>query len=265
MYTIPNVNPKLLNQVSLGMGTAISSLRCYHEFFLCGMRVTMASLAHVTMSSLLGNCHRPSGPKPEIQHDQRGRGVPTLTWEEVTIGEGKRRWYSFTKKEIMRILHDPIHPSAHSELAHSQCQKVGVGTLPTPEKNPYHVLDFYVQDWRWMGGIFNSYPCDLVSLYWFLSGNIFLIQDFLPDEMVNLWIFTLGLTSAGCWPHMPSIWPLVRRANVRYISTFVRYISRQLSTLAPTNEESAWAQWGKKPCWWKNQLSIECLSHDMCG
>jgi hypothetical protein len=24
-------------------------------------------------------CRRPSGPKPEIQHDQRGRGVPTLT------------------------------------------------------------------------------------------------------------------------------------------------------------------------------------------
>jgi hypothetical protein len=29
------------------------------------------------------------------------------------------------------------------------------------------------------------------------------------------------------------------------ISTFVRYISRQLTTLAPTNEESAWAQSGK--------------------
>jgi hypothetical protein len=24
-------------------------------------------------------CRRPSGPKPEIQHDRRGRGVPTLT------------------------------------------------------------------------------------------------------------------------------------------------------------------------------------------
>ncbi len=38
---------------------------------------------------------------------------------------------------------------------------------------------------------------------------------------------------------------LVRRAKstiVRYISTFVRYISRRLTILAPTNEESAWAQ-----------------------
>jgi hypothetical protein len=23
-------------------------------------------------------------------------------------------------------------------------------------KNPYFVLDFYVQDWRWMGSIFNT-------------------------------------------------------------------------------------------------------------
>ncbi len=26
-------------------------------------------------------------------------------------------------------------------------------------KNPSLVLDFYVQDWHWMGSIFNSYPC----------------------------------------------------------------------------------------------------------
>jgi hypothetical protein len=26
-----------------------------------------------------GDCRRPYGPKPEIQHDRRGRGVPTLT------------------------------------------------------------------------------------------------------------------------------------------------------------------------------------------
>ncbi len=48
-------------------------------------------------------CRRPSGPKPEIQHDQRGRGVPTLTWEEGTIREGKSRCCSFTKKEISRL------------------------------------------------------------------------------------------------------------------------------------------------------------------
>ncbi len=49
------------------------------------------------------NCHRPSGPKAEIQHDQRGRGMPTLTREKeaVTIREGISRCCSFTKKEIM--------------------------------------------------------------------------------------------------------------------------------------------------------------------
>ncbi len=35
---------------------------------------TMVTLIRKTA----GNC-RPSGPKPEIQHNQRGRGVPTLT------------------------------------------------------------------------------------------------------------------------------------------------------------------------------------------
>ncbi len=54
------------------------------------------------------------------------------------------------------------------ESCDSQClqhQKVGIGTTPNARKNPYLVLDFYVKDWRWMGSIFNSYPCDLVSLY----------------------------------------------------------------------------------------------------
>jgi hypothetical protein len=37
--------------------------------------------------------------------------------------------------------------------------------MPNARKNPYLVLDFYVQDWHWMGSIFNSYPCDLVSLF----------------------------------------------------------------------------------------------------
>ncbi len=40
-----------------------------------------------------------------------------------------------------------------------------VGTMPNARKNPYLVLDFYIQDWRWIRSIFNSYPCDLVSSY----------------------------------------------------------------------------------------------------
>ncbi len=46
---------------------------------------------------------RPSGPKPEIQHDRRGRGVPTLTWEEVNIRESNRRCCSCTKKENLSL------------------------------------------------------------------------------------------------------------------------------------------------------------------
>jgi hypothetical protein len=40
---------------------------------------------------------------PEIQHDRRGRGVPTLTSEEVTIREGERSCCSCIKKEIMSL------------------------------------------------------------------------------------------------------------------------------------------------------------------
>ncbi len=48
-------------------------------------------------------CSRPSGPKPEIQHNRRGRGMPALTWEGGTIREAKRRCCSCTKKEIMGL------------------------------------------------------------------------------------------------------------------------------------------------------------------
>ncbi len=43
-------------------------------------------------------------PKPGIQHSWRGRGLPTLTWEVVTIREGRRRCCSCTKLEIMSLV-----------------------------------------------------------------------------------------------------------------------------------------------------------------
>jgi hypothetical protein len=49
-----------------------------------------------------------------------------------------------------------IHKSACKELCILQCQqrqKVRVGTTHNARKNPYLVLDFYVQDWRWMGSL----------------------------------------------------------------------------------------------------------------
>jgi hypothetical protein len=45
----------------------------------------------------------------------------------------------------------------------------------------------------------------------------------LPDEMVNLWIFTvaIGLTSSGCWPHTSSIWPWSDTPKVWLYNTFL--------------------------------------------
>ncbi len=67
--------------------------------FLLDARITLSRLPgdHTGIVQL---CSRPSAPKPEIQHNRRGRGVPTLTREKVTIREGKRRCCSCTKKEI---------------------------------------------------------------------------------------------------------------------------------------------------------------------
>ncbi len=70
----------------------------------------------------------------------------------------------------------------------------------------------------------------------------------LIDEVVNLWIFVdLHRRVDIVWmsPSHVQRLTLVRRAKstiVRYKSTFVQYISRRPTTLAPTNEESAWAQ-----------------------
>ncbi len=83
--------------------------------------------------------HRPSGPKPEIQNNRRRRGMPTLTWEEVTIREGKRLCCSYSKKEIMSLglYLKVIYKSACKESCisqHQQCQKVEVGTTPNARK-----------------------------------------------------------------------------------------------------------------------------------
>ncbi len=50
----------------------------------------------------------------------------------------------------------------------------------------------------------------------------------LPDEVVNLWIFTVGLTLSGCWPHMSSVWPWSGVPKVCLYDTFLGGL-RQLS------------------------------------
>ncbi len=66
----------------------------------CCPLVVLPSLLLITPA---GCCRRSSCPKPEIQHDRRGRSMPTLTWEEVTSREGKRSCCSWSKKEIMSL------------------------------------------------------------------------------------------------------------------------------------------------------------------
>jgi hypothetical protein len=53
-----------------------------------------------------------------------------------------------------RFLHDLIHPSVHLALAHVQCKKEAISCTR-----------LYIQDLRWIGKIFNSYPYDLISLH----------------------------------------------------------------------------------------------------
>ncbi len=43
----------------------------------------------------------------------------------------------------------------------------------------------------------------------------------LPDEMVNLWIFTFRLTLSGCRPHTSSVWPWSGAPKVRLYDTFL--------------------------------------------
>ncbi len=43
----------------------------------------------------------------------------------------------------------------------------------------------------------------------------------LLDKVMNLWIFTIWLTSSGCQPHMSSIWPWSGAPKVHLYNTFL--------------------------------------------
>ncbi len=43
----------------------------------------------------------------------------------------------------------------------------------------------------------------------------------LLDEVVNLWIFTIGLPLSGCWPHTSSVWPLSGMPKTHLYKTFL--------------------------------------------
>ncbi len=108
----------------------------------------------------------------------------------------------------------------------SQCQKAERSWhIANARKKPYHGLDFYIQDWCWIGSVINSYRCDLVSLDWFLSGNIFLVWDILPAEVVTSpprsVSTTSELASSGC--HLTGLASDLGQACRKYICTVPFY------------------------------------------
>jgi hypothetical protein len=59
------------------------------------------------------------------------------------------------------------------------------------------------------------------SLIWFLGVGWNIESVNLPDEVVNLWIFTIGLTFSWCRPHMSSVWPWSGVPKVHLCDTFL--------------------------------------------
>jgi hypothetical protein len=64
--TIPDLVANTINQLSANQNALMNH-----------MGAMLLLFAKVPLPS--NPCRRPSGPKTEIQHNQRGRGVPTLT------------------------------------------------------------------------------------------------------------------------------------------------------------------------------------------
>ncbi len=131
-------------------------------------RVALSRKIPGRFTGIVWLCRKPFGPKPGIQHHGRGRGVPTLTWEEVTIiREGKRRCCSCTKMEIMslRLAEEMIFSLCASSCANRvgfytipyiQAHILGVGSANARkcnfwcQKESYHIKDHFVCDSCWM-------------------------------------------------------------------------------------------------------------------
>ncbi len=59
------------------------------------------------------------------------------------------------------------------------------------------------------------------SMIWFFAVGWNIESVNLPDEVVNLWIFTVGLTLSGCWPHTSSVCPWSGAPKVRLYDTLL--------------------------------------------
>jgi hypothetical protein len=104
-------------------------------------------------------------------------------------------------------------------------------------KESHHVLDHFVCDGHWMAV---GWPLDgkylyllsvwlniiaLIPIWRYFSTIRFLAVGWniesvnLPDEVGNLWIFTIGLTLSGCQPHTSSVWPWSGAPKVHLYNT----------------------------------------------
>ncbi len=94
---------------------------------------------------------------------------------------------------------------------------------------------FYVQDWRWIGNIFNSDPCELILLHWFLQWYLYLFKISCRAEVVTSpsksVTATSGLTLFGCRPHTSSVWPWSGKPKVRLYNTFIGGFWQNVSTI----------------------------------
>ncbi len=101
---------------------------------------------------------------------------------------------------------------------------------------------FYVQNWRWIGKIFNSDPCELILLHWFFRWYLYLFKVSCRAEVVTSphksVTATSGLTSSGCRPHTSSVWPWSGESKVHLYGTFIGGL--------------------RHSCWFKWRNSITC-------
>ncbi len=59
------------------------------------------------------------------------------------------------------------------------------------------------------------------SWFYFLRSERNIESEHLSDEVVNLWIFTVGLTLIGYRPHTSSVWPWSGTPKVRLYGTII--------------------------------------------
>jgi hypothetical protein len=124
-----------------------------------------------------------------------------------------------------RFLHDLIHLCIHLTLAHVQRKKETISCTR-----------LYIQDWRWIGNVSNSYPCDLISLRWFLPWYLCLYKTSCRGEMVTSprrgVTDTYGLTSAGC--HLTRLASDLGQARQKYVCTVHLWAAYDMLTFLVT-------------------------------